>query len=163
MLLLLRAEAERVHQFEGVPQGVAALESVLYLAEDLPDLVFDGTRALCTRLETLEVPKQVAVNKIDQVVADKRPVVVERAVFLFRSRPGRPLMRLIKQEIVALAYKLGLHGPLLFQVIEILEEQYPRCLLGVVQLGGAPGFPPKDVVEVVKGLLEHGDCRSGGK
>jgi hypothetical protein len=56
---------------------------------------------------------------------------------------------------VGLADKLGFHGPALFQVVQVFEEQDPRCLLGIVQLGGAARLFPQDVVDVLEGLFEH--------
>ena len=40
--------------------------------------------------------------------------------------------------------------------VQIFEEQEPGVLLGVVELAGATGILPKDVVDVFEGLLEHG-------
>ena len=56
---------------------------------------------------------------------------------------------------VFLACKLGLLlvGPL--KIVEILQKQYPRGLLGVVQLGGTPGLFPQDVVDILECLLEQ--------
>ena len=45
--------------------------------------------------------------------------------------------------------------PLLLQIIEIFEEEQPRGLLGVVELGGASGLLAEDIVDVSKSLFEH--------
>ena len=37
---------------------------------------------------------------------------------------------------------------------EVFEEEEPRGLFGVVELGGVAGFFAEDVVEVFKGLFE---------
>jgi hypothetical protein len=77
VFLLLRAEAQFVHQLQGVAQRIAALEAVLYLAEDFADLVFDGVRAGGALAEALEVGEELAVHILDQVVAGQRVVMVE--------------------------------------------------------------------------------------
>ena len=56
----------------------------------------------------------------------------------------------------------GLHGLVLLQPIKVLREQETRCLLGVVQLRGAAGLLPEDVVDILEGLLEHGCFRDAG-
>jgi hypothetical protein len=43
----------------------------------------------------------------------------------------------------------------LLQTVQILEEQKPRRLLGLIQFRTASAFFPKDVVDVFEGLLEH--------
>ena len=77
VLLLLRAEAERVDEFERVAQRVAALELVFDFAEDLADLVFDRVGALGALLEALQVREQLAVDEVDEIVAGQRLVVIE--------------------------------------------------------------------------------------
>ena len=39
--------------------------------------------------------------------------------------------------------------------VQVLQEEQPRRLLGVVKLSRAPGFFPEDVVDVLEGLFEH--------
>ena len=53
--LLLGPEAQLVHQFQRIAQGIAALELGFDLAEYFPDLVFDGVGTGGALLETLEV------------------------------------------------------------------------------------------------------------
>ena len=71
-------------------------------------------------------------------------------------------MRLVDDVGVFLARKLGLLlvGPL--KVVEVLEKQNPRRLLGVVQLRGAAGLFPQNVVDILEGLLEHDRQSSRG-
>ena len=82
VLLLLRAKAQLVHQLQGVAQRIAALEAVLYFAEDFADLVFDGVRPGGPLPEPLQVEKELPVHIVDQVVAGQRVVMVERTVGL---------------------------------------------------------------------------------
>lgn len=42
-----------------------------------------------------------------------------------------------------------------FEGVEILQEKQPGGLLGVVELAGATGVFPEDVIDVFEGLLEH--------
>jgi hypothetical protein len=58
-------------------RGVAALDAVLYLAEDFADLVFDGVRAGGLGLEAVQVGEELAVDELDEVVAGLRGVVVD--------------------------------------------------------------------------------------
>ena len=43
----------------------------------------------------------------------------------------------------------------LLQPVEVFQEQQPGSLLGVVQLGGAAGLFPEDVVDVFEGLFKR--------
>jgi hypothetical protein len=47
-------------------------------------------------------------------------------------------------------------GAVLFKPVEILEEQQPGGLLGVIELGGAARFFAQCVVDVAEGLFKHG-------
>ncbi len=87
MLLGLRAEAQFVDMVDDLAQGVAALNLVLDLAENLADLVFDGVRAGGLELETLQVGEQLAIHKLPQVIAGLGLVVVEPAVFILGRGP----------------------------------------------------------------------------
>ena len=42
---------------------------------------------------------------------------------------------------------------ILVESIEVFEEEEPRGLLGVVELGGAVGFFPEDIVDILEGLF----------
>ena len=57
---------------------------------------------------------------------------------------------------VFLPFQRGFIGAVLLQSIEVFQEQEPGGLLGVIQFGGATGFFPEDIVDVLEGLLEHG-------
>jgi len=155
VLLLLRAEAQSVDQLQGIAQAVAAGELVADLAEDLADLVFDGVRPGGALAKALQVGEQLAVDEGDQVGAGQRRVMVELAIGGLRCRPGRPAVGLIDKVPVGLAHQLGLLGTLVFQIVQVLEKQHPRGLLGVVQLRGAAGFLPEHVIDVAEGLFEH--------
>jgi len=82
--------------------------------------------------------------------------VIEGAVGVFRRGPGFPAKLWLKQMGVALAGERGLVGAVLFEAIEVLQEEKPGRLLGVVEFGGATGFLAEDVVDVSKGLFEQG-------
>ncbi len=162
VLFLLRLEAQLVDQFQGVAQRIAALEAVSNLAEDFADLVFDGVRAAGPLPEPLQIRKKLPVHVVDQVVAGQRVVMVERTVGLLRGRPFRPSVLVGDDARVGLADKLGLHRPALFQVVQVFEEQYPRCLLCIIQLRRAAGLFPQDVVDILEGLLEHASSVTPG-
>ena len=80
MLLGLRAEAQFVDVVDDLAQVVAALNLVLDLAEDLADLVFDGVRPAGSLRKPVQVGKELAVDKVAEVVAGQRLVVIELTV-----------------------------------------------------------------------------------
>jgi len=53
------------------------------------------------------------------------------------------------------ALQRGLGGLVLLKIIQVLQEQQPGSLLGVIKLGRAARFFPKDVIDVFEGLFEH--------
>ena len=55
--------------------------------------------------------------------------------------------------VVAMQGRLGCPIPL--KAIEILEEEEPRALLGVVELTGTTRIFPEDVVDIFEGLFEY--------
>jgi hypothetical protein len=71
------------------------------------------------------------------------------------ARPRLPSGRLGQDEAVGLAFQLGLGGLVVLQGVEVLQEQQPGRLLGVVQLAGAAGVLVQDVVDVLEGLFEQ--------
>ena len=46
-------------------------------------------------------------------------------------------------------------GPVLLQGIQILQEEKPGSLLGIIELGRTAGFFAEDIVDVSKSLFEH--------
>lgn len=50
----------------------------------------------------------------------------------------------------------GFVGAVLFEAIEIFEEEEPGGLFGVVEFGGAARLLAENVVNVLEGLLKHG-------
>jgi hypothetical protein len=67
---------------------------------------------------------------------------------------GQPLFRF--QKVEGLAQEAGQAAG---AVVDVFQEQQPRGLLGVVQLGGAASLLAKDVVDIAEGLFEHGSSR----
>ena len=159
MLFGLGAEAQGVDMGDDFAEVVAAADAVLDLAEDLADLVFDGVGAGGALAEALEVGEEPEVGEVAQVVAGEGGVVVQRAVGVFGGGPGGPAVGGIEDVAVGLAFEGGDGGAVLFQAVEVFEEEEPGGLLGVVQLRGAAGFLPEDVVYVAEGLVEQGDSR----
>jgi hypothetical protein len=41
------------------------------------------------------------------------------------------------------------------KIVEVFQEEQPGRLLGVIELGSAPGFFPKNVVDISESLFEH--------
>jgi hypothetical protein len=81
--------------------------------------------------------------------------VVQLAVFALRRGPALPAIWLLENEAVFLAVQLRFDGFVLLERVEILQEEKPGGLLDVVELGGAAGFFPEDVIDVFEGLFEH--------
>ena len=78
---------------------------------------------------------------------------------VFGRRPGFPAIGLVEDVGVFLALERGLVGAVLLEPVEVLQEEEPRRLLGVIELGGAARLLPEYVVDVLEGLLEHGSSR----
>jgi hypothetical protein len=155
VLFRLAAKAELVDQFERVAQRIAALELVLDLAENLADFVFDRVGPLGALAEAAQIGKQLAVDIVDEVRPGQRVVMVESAFLGLRRGPFRPAVRGIDDEGVGLALELRQQRAFLLEVVEIFKEQYPRSLLGVIELRRAPRLLPENVVDVLERLLEH--------
>jgi hypothetical protein len=81
---------------------VAALDLVLDLSEDLPDLVFDGVRPRGLLRKALEVGKELLVDEVAEVVAGQGFVVVERAVLALGRGPRFPAVGLVEDVAVLL-------------------------------------------------------------
>lgn len=69
--------------FQGVAQGIAAVEPVFDLAKDLADLVFDGIRAGGALLEALQVGEEFGVDVKNEVVTGHGIIVVKLAVGVY--------------------------------------------------------------------------------
>src|SRR5579883_2516820 len=108
-------EAQPIDEFERIAQIVAALEPVPDLAKNLPDLVFDGIRVGRALLKTFEIRAEIVVDAGDEIIARQRFAVVEGTISLLRRGPARPAMRLVDDEGVGLAHKLGGEGLFLLQ------------------------------------------------
>ena len=84
-----------------------------------------------------------------------RLVVVELAVLALGRGPAFPAVGLVEDVGVFLSLERGFVGLVLLQAVEVFQEEQPGGLLGVVELGGAAGFFPENVVDVLEGLFEH--------
>ena len=81
--------------------------------------------------------------------------MVELAVLALGRSPAFPLIRLVEDAGVFLAFERG-HGSLvLLKVFEIFQEEQPGRLLGVIKFGGAASFFAKNVVNVLERLFKH--------
>ena len=121
---------------------------VFQLAEDFPNLVFDLMGGVGLLLERLQIGEKIVVDKLDQIIAGQRVVVVERAVLIPWSRPAGPAVLFVEDVAVLFAGELSLHRPLGFQIVQIFQKQHPRGLLGVVELGGTACVLTQDIVDI---------------
>jgi len=72
-----------------------------------------------------------------------------------RRGPTLPSVRLIEDVGVGPAFQGGLGLLVLLKVVQILQEQQPGGLFGVVEFCGATGLFPEDVIDIPECLLEH--------
>jgi hypothetical protein len=142
-----------VHVVDDLAEVVAALDLVADLAEEFADLVFDGVRAAGALLEAVQVGAELEVDEVPEVVAGEGLVVVDLAALGFWGRPFRPAVGGIEDVGVFSPLQLGLGGFVGFEGIEVFQEQESGTLLGVIQLAGATGVFPEDVVDVFEGLF----------
>ena len=159
MFLGLGLEAEFVYVINDLAQVVAALDAVFDLTEDFADLVFDGVRAGGLGLEAVEVEEEPGVDELDEVVAGEGGVVVDLAVLALGRGPRFPAIGLVEDVGVVLAIEGGFSGLVVFEGVEVFQEEQPRGLLGVVEFAGAAGVFPENVVDVFESLFEHGGNR----
>jgi hypothetical protein len=103
----------------------------------------------------VEVGEELAVHKVAQIVAGQGLVVVELAVLALGCGPVLPAIGLVEDERVFLPFQSGFHGLVLFQSVKIFQKEEPGALLSVVQLAGATGLFPENVIDVFEGLFEH--------
>ena len=155
MLLCLGRKAEFVDVVDDLSQVVAALDAVLYLAEDFADLVFDGVRAGGLGLEAVEVREELGVDELDEVVAGESGIMVDLTVLVLGRGPRFPAIGFIEDVGVFLSIEGGFCRLVGFEGVEVFQEEQPRSLLGVVEFAGAPGVFPEDVIDVFEGLFEH--------
>jgi hypothetical protein len=140
---------------DDLAQVVAAADLVLNLAEDFADLVFDRVGASGALLEAVEIREELSVDEVAQVVAGERDVVVELAVLPFRRGPALPAIRLVEDEVVGFPVELRFDGFVLLECVEVLQEEEPRGLFGVIKLGRAAGLFPENVVDIAESLFKH--------
>ena len=125
VLLGLRAEAKFVNVVNDFAQVVAALNLVLNLAKDFANLVFDGVWPGRPLLETVQVGKELAVDKIAEIVAGQCLVVVELAVLVLWRGPRFPAIGFVENVGIFFAVQRGFRGLVLFKSSEIFQEKEP--------------------------------------
>jgi hypothetical protein len=76
--------------------------------------------------------------------------VVDFAVFAFGRGPNFPAVGLFEDEGAGFAVEGRFVDLVLFEIVEILQEEEPGGLFRVVQFGGAAGLFPEDVIDVFK-------------
>lgn len=161
VLLGLGAEAQTIDHIDDFAQVVAAADFVAQFAEDLADLVFDRVRPAGALLEALQVGEQALVHEVAQVVAGEGGVMIQLAAGVLRCRPAVPAVALLEDGRIGAALQDGHGGLVVFEPVEVLEEQQPGGLLGVVELGAAAGLLAEAVVDRTERLLEGAGCRGG--
>ena len=162
VLLRLGAQAQAIEPIDDFAQVVAAADLVAQFAEDLADLVFDRVRPAGALLEALQVGEQLRIHKVAQVVAGEGGVVIQLAAGVLRRRPAAPAVGLLQDGAVGAALQGGHGGPVVFEPVEVLEEQQPGGLLRVVELGAAAGLLAQAIVDGAERLLEGAGSGAAG-
>ena len=81
--------------------------------------------------------------------------MVELARCIPGRGPGAPAVGGVEDVAVGTAFERGFVGLVLLQPVQILEEEQPGGLLGVIEFGGAAALFPEGVVDILEGLFEH--------
>jgi hypothetical protein len=71
-----------------------------------------------------------------------------------------PSIRRVEDVGVFLAVQGRLGALVLLKLVEVFQEEQPGYLFGVIELSSAPGFFPKNIVNVFEGLLKPSICTS---
>ena len=141
VLVVGRLEVEFIDLLNDAAQRVAARQLVGDLGEDDADLVFDGVVAVFV-LELREVGPQLRVDEVEEVLAHEGVGMVVVALGVAWHGPCAPAVFAVDEAVVRLTGELGLELARLLHVIEILQEQYPRALLHIVESRGASRVLP---------------------
>jgi len=91
-------------------------------------------------------------------------LVIQLAAGVLRRRPAAPAVGLLQDGAVGAAFQGGHGSPVVFESVEVFEEQQPGGLLGVIELGAAAGLLAQAVVEGAERLIEGagGGAAGGG-
>jgi hypothetical protein len=87
MLFSLRAKTQFVNVVNNIAQIIAALNLVF----DLANLIFNGIGAGGFLFETLQVGKELRIDKLCQVIANPNLVMVKLAVLALGGQPTFPI------------------------------------------------------------------------
>jgi len=161
VLLGLGAEAQTIDHIDDFAQVVTAADLVAQFAEDLADLVFNRVRPAGALLEALQVGEQALVHEVAQVIASEGGVMIQLAAVVLRCRPAVPAVGLLEDGRIRAALQGGHGGLVVFEPVEVLEEQQPGGLLGVVELGAAASLLAQAVVDGAERLLKRAGGRGG--
>jgi hypothetical protein len=77
VLLGLRSEPQSIDVIDDLAQVVAALDFVLQLAKNLPDLVLDGIRTRGALGEPLQIREQLLVDELAQIIPGECLVMID--------------------------------------------------------------------------------------
>ena len=150
------ARARLLSVVDDLAKVVAALNLVLDLTEDLADLVFDSVRAGRLLPEAMQMGEELSVHEVPEIIAGGGLVVVEITVFSLGRGPNSQLIRLVEDVGVSFAFQRVFAAFVLLKIVQVFQEEQPGNLLGVIEFRRASSFFPKDILNVFKGLFEHG-------
>lgn len=91
----------------------------------MSDFVFDGVRPGGLLRETVQVGEELLIDEVAEVVTGHRRVVIELAVRALGRGPAFPAIGPVEDVGVFLAVQLGFGATVLFQIVEVFEEQQP--------------------------------------
>ena len=139
-----------VNQVDDLAKVVTRGDLVAQFAENLTNLIFQRKRTACRLLELAQGGKQLLVNKLHKVGACHAVDVIGLAVRQFRRCPCTPTVEPRQDGFVVFARHDGVHLLFLLEVVEIFQEEQPRCLLNVIQFSAASCLVAQDVVYRIK-------------
>ena len=150
MLVICRLEVKCVDFVNYFSQIISTLNLVAKLGEYLANLIFQRTHFHCRVLELCKGGEELLVDKIHKVIARHGIHHVDISVLVFRCCPLRPSVESRDYALVGCAIKFRLVLTVGFQVIEVFQEQEPRCLLDVVEFVAASSLISQYVVYCIK-------------
>ena len=97
------------------------------------------------------------VDKVFKVIAGKRLMMIDLAVFAFGNCPDFPFVLFVNNPFIGFTGKLCRGFFVLLKIIQIFQKENPRGLLHIVQLAAATCVFVEDVVYILEGLFKQGN------
>ena len=142
---------ETVDDIEDFAKSVPVRDFVVEEFENPADLVLDRLEVVGDQLEAFEIGEELFVDVVFEVFARLRELEVDLAVCTLRTRPYAPPVGRIEDILVRGTIEKGFFFLLLLVVVEVLQEEYPRDLLGVLHGSGDAVVSAEDIGDTIDG------------